>query len=276
MPDSSCWTRTPSVSSKISLLAGHLLKTPTRMALRKSVATDENDLLLVVNGEDGSMAVFSLLRAQNVIAPSEFTTDGEYKDVGVDITTIYSVVKRTVDSVDQYYVETFDYDVQTDCCLTGGAAASAAVAHLVAKEVDIILDGAVQETQTVPGGGTVTFDRSSTTSYQIGLDYTVFVKTMPIELKIQSGSRLGFRKRVVEVNAIVYETQHMKINDTLIPFRALGSNVLDDPVPEFTGTKTLYGILGYTQNGQITITQDIPLKMTLLGMEYKVSVHQGT
>ena len=269
-------TQATYVSSKISLLAGHLLKTPTRMALRKSVATDENDLLLVVNGEDGSMAVFSLLRAQNVIAPSEFTTDGEYKDVGVDITTIYSVVKRTVDSVDQYYVETFDYDVQTDCCLTGGAAASAAVAHLVAKEVDIILDGAVQETQTVPGGGTVTFDRSSTTSYQVGLDYTVFVKTMPIELKIQSGSRLGFRKRVVEVNAIVYETQHMKINDTLIPFRALGSNLLDDPVPEFTGTKTLYGILGYTQNGQITITQDIPLKMTLLGMEYKVSVHQGT
>jgi len=264
------------VSSKISLLAGHLLKNPARMALRKSVATDENDLLLVVNGDDGSMAVFSLLRAQNVIAPSEFTTDGQYKDVGVDITTIYSVVKRTVDSVDQYFIETFDYEVQTDCCKTGAAASSVSMAHLEDAEVDIILDGAIQDKQIVPSGGTVNFSRAATTSYQVGLDYAVFVKTMPIELKIQSGSRLGFRKRVVEVNAIVFETQHMRINDTLIAFRVLGSDILDEPIPEFTGTKTLYGILGYTQNGQITITQDIPLKMTLLGMEYKVSVHQGT
>jgi hypothetical protein len=37
------------VTQKISLLAGHLLRTPTRMALRRSVATDENDLLLITN-----------------------------------------------------------------------------------------------------------------------------------------------------------------------------------------------------------------------------------
>jgi hypothetical protein len=68
----------------------------------------------------------------------------------------------------------------------------------------------------------------------------------------------------------------MKINNILIPFRALGSDILDEAVQEFTGTKTLHGILGYTQDGKITIEQDEPLKMILLGMEYKVSVHQGT
>ncbi len=68
------------VTSKISLLAGHLLKSPTRMALRRSVATDENDLLFIVNSTGGTIAAFSMLRVQNVIAPSEFTTDGEFFD----------------------------------------------------------------------------------------------------------------------------------------------------------------------------------------------------
>ncbi len=269
-------TQATYVSSKISLLAGHLLKGPTRMALRRSVATDENDLLMIVNSAGGSMAVFSLLRAQNVIAPSEWITDGEYVDVGVDITTIYAVVKRTINGTVQYYVETFDNDVQTDSCKTGGASPSVSMAHLEAKSVEVILDGALQPNQTVPSGGAVYFPRNSVTSYQVGLNYNVKMVTMPAELKISSGSRLGFRKRIVEVNAIVKDTQYMKINDVLIPFRELGAGILDEAIQEFTGTKTLHGILGYTQDGQITIEQDEPLKMILLGLEYKMSVHQGT
>ncbi len=121
------------VTSKISLLAGHLLKSPTRMALRRSVATDENDLLFIVNSTGGTIAAFSMLRVQNVIAPSEFTTDGEYIDVGVDLTTIYTVVKRTINSTTQYYVEVFDDSLQLDCAKSGGAAASVSMSHLVAK-----------------------------------------------------------------------------------------------------------------------------------------------
>jgi hypothetical protein len=268
-------TQATYVSSKISLLSGHLLKDPTRMALRRAVATDENDLLLITNS-GGTIAVFSLLRSQNVIAPSEWVTDGEYIDVAVDITTIYSVVKRTVNSVAQYYVEIFDDEIQTDCCKTGGAAASVSVSHLVAKSVEVILDGMLQANQTVPAGGTVTFPRSSTTSYQVGLNYNVKMVTMPVELKLPSGSRLGFRKRIVEVNAIVKDSQYMKINGIEVPFRAFNVSLLDTAITPYTGIKTVQGILGYTQEGKITIEQDEPLNLILLGMEYKVSVHQGT
>jgi hypothetical protein len=38
----------------------------------------------------------------------------------------------------------------------------------------------------------------------------------------------------------------------------------------------MHGLLGYTTEGKITIEQDVPLKMTLLGLEYKVATHQGT
>jgi hypothetical protein len=147
----------------------------------------------------------------------------------------------------------------------------------VGKSVDIILDGAVQANQTVASGGTVTFARSAASSYQIGLDYAVKVVTMPADLKISAGTRLGFKKRIVEVNVFVKDTQHLIINGTNVPFRSLDDpNVLDEEVPEFTGTKTLPGILGYSDEGKITIEQDIPLKMILLGLEYKISTYPGT
>lgn len=266
------------VTSKISLLSGHLLKTPKRMALRRAVDTDENDLLLIVNGDDGTLASYSLMRSQNVIAPSELVTaEGSFIDIGVDITTIYAVVKRTISGTDQYYVEKVEHGLLTDSVKTGGAAASVSMSHLVGKEVNIILDGIVQANQTVAAGGTVTFPRSSTTSYEVGLPIVVQATTMPIDLKIQSGTRLGFKKRIVEVNALVLETQNMVVNGIEVPFRSFDTPLtLDADVPEFTGTKVLHGILGYSNEAKITITQSAPLKFTLLGMEYKIAVHQGT
>jgi hypothetical protein len=270
-------TQATYVTQKISLLAGHLLKGPSRLALRRSVATDENDLLLITNTEDGTMAVFSLLRAQNVIAPSEFiTVDGAYIDVSVDISTIYTVVRRNVDGVNQFYVEIFDNNLLTDSAKSGtGVVTTVAMPHLVSETVNILEDGTVQANQVVPSGGTVTLPRATVSSYEIGLPIAVEARTMPVDLKLQTGTRLGFKKRIVEVNALVADTQHMKINGTQIPFRAFGE-ILDKPVAEFTGTKVLHGILGYSQEAKITVSQDIPLKMTLLGMEYKVATHQGT
>jgi hypothetical protein len=270
-------TQATYVTQKISLLAGHLLKGPSRLALRRSVATDENDLLLMTNSNDGTMAVFSLLRAQNVIAPSEFiTVDGAYIDVSVDISTIYTVVRRNVNGTNQYYVEVFDNDLFTDSAKSGtGVVSTVTMSHLVTESVNIIEDGAVQANQAVPAGGTVTLPRATSSSYEIGLPIAVEARTMPVDLKLQTGTRIGFKKRIVEVNALVANTQHMKINGTQIPFRAFG-DILDEPVTEFTGTKVLHGILGYSQEAKITISQDIPLKMTLLGMEYKVATHQGT
>lgn len=265
------------ITNKISLLAGHLLMGPVKIALRRTVATDENDLLLIVNGTSGTMAAFSLLRGQNVIAPSEFVTDGSFVDVGVDITTIYSVVKRTIDGVDQWFVEYFDDDVYTDCAVVGGAAASISAAHLVGETVNVKLDGTVQANQVVPVGGSVVFSRSSTTSCEVGLPYSVVVKTMPVELRLQTGTRIGFRKRIVEVHALLNESQYLKINNIEVPIRSFDTaSIIDNDVPEFTGTKVLHGILGYSQDAQITVSQDLPLKLRLLGLEYKVAVHQGT
>lgn len=264
------------VTSRITLLSGHLLKTPKRIALRRATSTDEGDLLMVTNSSDGSMAVFSVMRSQQVVAPSEYTTDGEFMDVQTDVTDIYVVTKRVFNSTTRYFVELFRDSLFTDCAFTGGAAASASSLPHVAKSLNVICDGVPQGNETVSGGGSVTFDRASTTSYEVGLPFTVYAKTMPIELNLQTGTRLGFKKRIVQVNAVLDDSQHLNINNQPVPFQNFDNPLLDIPIPEFTGIKRLDGVRGYSKEQAIEISQTLPLKMTLLGLECKVAVHQGT
>lgn len=264
------------VTQRISLLSGHLLKAPTRMALRRATSTDEGDLLLMVNDTDGTMAAFSIMRSQQITAPSEFISDGLFKDVSVDVTDIYAVVKRTFSSTDKYFVELFSFDRFTDCAFVGGAAASASSLPHIGKSLNVICDGVPQGNETVSGGGSVTFDRASTSSYEVGLPFTVYAKTMPVEVKLQTGTRIGFKKRIVEINALVDTTQHLALNQNPVPFRTFDNPLLDDPEPTFTGSKRVNGVLGYSREASIEISQSLPLKMTLLGLEYKIAVTGGT
>jgi len=262
-------------SAKISLLSSHLLKSPEEMATRVSTSTDEGDRLLIVNGDDGSMACYTLLRSQNVIAPSEWTTDGEFINVGVDIDLIYVVVKRTINGSDVYLVELFDDEIFVDSAKSGGAAASVTMDHLQGETVQIVRDGIVEAVQVVPASPyTITFAQAATSSYQVGLNFNTEIKTLPVEPGLQSGPLRGFKKRIFEVNAEVYDTQSMTIGGKEIAFRRLDGAILDSAVPAFTGIKTLHGILGYTYEGQITIGQSVPLKMTVLGIDYKLSAGQ--
>ena len=263
------------VTSRISLLSGHLLKGPKRIALRRATSTDEGDLLLVVNATDGTLAVFSVMRSQQVVAPSEYTTDGTFVDVQTDVNDIYCATKRTFNGTDRYFVELFQDARFTDCAFIGGAAASASSLPHEGKALNVICDGVPQSNETV-SSGSVTFDRASTASYEVGLPFTVLAKTMPAEIQLQSGTRVSFKKRIVQVNAIVNDSQHLNINSQPVPFRNFDNPLLDLPIQEFTGVKRLDGIRGYEREAAIEVTQTLPLKMTLLGLEYKIAVHQGT
>lgn len=257
----------------ISALSSHLLKNPVDMAARRAASTDESDRLFVVNGTDGSMAVYSILVGQNVIAPSRFTTDGEFIAIGVEVAEVYVIVKRTINGSDKYMLEKFNPDLTLDSAKSGGAAASVNMNQLQGETVSIIRDGVIEPSQVVPASPyTITFATAATTSYQVGLDYTVTARTMPAEPVLSSGSVQGFKKRIIQVDAIINNTQDMTINGKQVSFRNFGEDVLDTAVQPFTGIKTAHGLLGYSGTGQITISQSVPLAMTVLGLEYRLSV----
>ncbi len=257
------------VSTNISLLSSHLLSTPIDMALRKATSTTEGDLLLVIN-TNGTMAMYTLLKDQNVIAPSLGSTDGEFVNVAVDVETMYFVVKRTINSSDVYYVEAFNEDNTTDSAvLLSGASKPSTTAvsgldHLEGETVKVIVDDAMQSDKTVSSGA-ITLDAVPTTYVEIGLNFTPTVKTLPVELKLPSGNILAQKKRIVEATTLLYLTQNLTMDGNDFAFTAASF---------FTGKKRRKPMLGYDRNGQITISQSQPLFFTLLGIEYKVSVGQ--
>lgn len=262
-------------AAKISLLSSHLLKSPSEMAVRKATSTDEGDRLLIVNDDDGSIACYTLLRSQKVVAPTEWQTDGSFISIGVDISDAYVVVKRTVGGSDAYYVELFEEDLTLDCAkqaTVGSSTASVSgLSHLEGRSVKVVRDGVLEADKTV-SSGSITFTRAATSSYQIGLTYTPLIKTLPPAPRMQSGSIRGAKKRVYDIILDLYETQDITVQHRQIAFRNFGTSVLDQPIDEYTGLKKIENLLGYDREGAITITQTVPLRMTVLGIEYKISV----
>ena len=260
------------ISNNISLLSSHLLVTPSDMALRKATSTDDGDLLLIVNSYDGSLATYSILKGQNVIAPSLCTTDGSFMNVAVDVDVIYFVVKRTVNSATKYYIECFNDDYTTDAAVQytvtagnlPGSTSVSGLGHLEGKTVKIAADDAMQTDKTVSSGA-ITTDSTASIFMEIGLDYTPIIKTMPVELKLPSGNVVAQKKRIVETTAQLYLSQNMTINGSDMPFTA---------ATFFTGKRRRKPMLGFDRMGQITVSQSAPLFFTLLGLEYKVSVGQ--
>ena len=126
-----------------------------------------------------------------------------------------------------YYLEKFNESLTLDSAKTGAAASSVTMAHLNGKTVEIVRDGVLEASQTVPASPhTVTFATAATSSHQVGLDYSVTLKTMPAEPKLPQGTVQGVNKRIVQVDAIVHKTQNMSINGKLVPFRKFGTSVL--------------------------------------------------
>ena len=100
---------------------------------------------------------------------------------------------------------------------------------------------------------------------------------MPVELQLPGvPSVQAQKKRIVDVNPILYRSQNLAINGTEVNLSTL-------PIPgsggvsTFTGTKRQKGILGYSTDAIISITQTQPVFLTLLSLDYSVStgVHNG-
>jgi len=276
------------VANNISLLSSHLIIDPQKMALRPATDTTEGDLLMIINGTStsgyrtastpfaGGMACFMMNKGQNIIAPSFFETDGDFIDVAVDLDDIFVVVKRTIGGSAKYYLEVFDDDFTTDSAVQKSTSFSGTSysghAHLNGKTVAVIRDDIVDPSVTVSSGAVTTIAQPA--SYmEAGLDFDVEVKTMPFEAKLASGSVQSQKRRILEIAPILYKSQNIAINGFDIPLETFPISGTGG-VPTFSGSKKTMGFRGYTRDAQITITQTQPVFLTVLSLDFKVSIGQ--
>ncbi len=77
------------------------------------------------------------------------------------------------------------------------------------------------------------------------------------------------KRRILEASPIMYQTQNLTVDGKEVPTQEILSGA--GGVTAFTGVKTVEGLPGFSLAGQVTLSQDKPLFMTVLSLDYKVS-----
>lgn len=269
------------IADNLSLLSSHMIEDPVDFVKRRSTSTEENDLLVLVN-TDGTAAICSAIRNQQVIAWSRMDTpNGDLLRVGVDDTDLYFLVERTVDGATKHFVERFDSTLRHDSAVYVDTSSSSTnlltAAHLPNQSaVHAYADDNYQGDFVLDASGQATMPNDADTYYEAGYFFEVEAFTLPIEPGLQDGTSFGRKKRVVEITTELSETEHIVLNGRDVAFKRFGvagsGSPLDVDGVSFTGRHTEEGYLGYSEKAQIKVTKNRPGKMTLLGVSAKVSI----
>ena len=140
--------------------------------------------------------------------------------------------------------------------------------HLEGVSVSILGDGATHPERTVSAGA-ITLARYVTKAH-VGINYQSTLKTMRIESGAVDGTAQGKIKRLQHATLRLYRSVGIKVGESetktdLIPFRS-SSQRMDQAISLFTGDKQIEFDGGYDTDGFVTVIQDQPLPLTLLGI----------
>ena len=205
----------------------------------------------------------------------------------LDEDQVWMIVQRNIGGTTKRFVEfLMPYDFGTDIKdaffvdsgLTYDGAAATSVSglgHLEGQVVTILADGATHPTKTVSSGA-ITLDRSAQ-KVHVGLGYNATLKTMRIEAGSEDGTSQGKLKRIHDVTLRLYRTVGAKVGPNtatidIIPFRS-SADEMDQPLDMFTGDKTLEFAGGIDTDAFVTVQQQQPLPMTLLGIFARLQTH---
>jgi hypothetical protein len=197
---------------------------------------------------------------------------------------LWMVVKRTINGGTKRYIEylkPFDFgtDIEdayfVDCGLSYDSAASSSTltgySHISGQSVSILGDGAVQPNVTVGSGGTVSLSIASLVAH-VGLPYTSTLQTQRPEGGAQDGISQGRPKRIHSAFVRLYNSIGMQIGpdeDNLdeVPFRT-SADLMDSSVTMFNGDKEVVFPGDWETEGRVTIVQEQPLPITVIGIGY--------
>lgn len=265
-------------SNFVSLLSSHLVDSPVDFALRKATSTEDGSYLLLVKG-DGNLTVANILKSQAITSFVEQGTDGNFKSCGVDVADMYFVVEREIDGETINFVERFNNDHYLDASVrvTTGLPTDTftGLTHLEAETVSIYADDSNLPDETV-SGGSVTIDRDAETSCEIGMNFTPTVTDLPVSRQFGGEVTLTGRKlNISEISLRLKDTSDIVVNGKSVSFRSFGpsgsGSPLDAAPTQFTGVKRILGWRGWTEDAQVTITQNKPGPMNVLAIKKRIN-----
>jgi hypothetical protein len=266
------------VTQDLSVLASHLITQPVDMALLSGTQSDDANWVFFVNN-DGKGVILNTLRAQDITGFTRWENTGSIKGVCVVDEDLYLITERTVNSATVKFLErwNFDYkmDASTKIAPTSSQTVLTGLDHLEGQTVQIVADGVVLQPRAV-SSGSITLESSETgyTSVEVGLNFPIELKPMPLNTNVGSGQNQMRLKRVVRINSRVFESSGVYVNGNAVPIRAFGAapdTPLDNPPDVLTGIiDDIYGTDGWTREEVPVFTVPDPTPFHIQMIEFEV------
>lgn len=264
-------------STPITVLAQHLVNDVQTIAAWQGSGSEDANYLFIVNG-DGTMAVYNTLRAQEIAAFTQWTTQGEYRAVACLDELRWIAVEREIDGTAVLHLEILDDDYYLDDAVQiahdPADSAITGVDHLDGQLCRVRADGFVLDDVTpVSGDATATaigqeFDAEL---IEVGLGFSPTIKTMPLSGEFGNGPTYMRKARVINVGMLVKDSLGLKLNGRPIADSFYDLDNFDEAPTPFSGIRRMEETTNWDRELKTqTISQDDPLPFHILALDIEI------
>jgi hypothetical protein len=261
------------LSPPLSALASFLIRRARDLAAWKGSGDDDSNLVLVVN-DDGTIAVLNTLRAQDVAAWTQWTTQGDYKAATAVVEDIWLAVLR---SGGRMMIEVLDESVRTDAAITrtsatvGDPTTVDGLGHLEGDEVYVVTsDGLIFEPQIVDDGEVEVSQSLVSTAHEAGLTFPWRCETMPLNTDFGNGANFMRRKRMVWARAYVVDTEALDFNGKRFYDRVYDEENFDEAAGVLGGVIEFNRGTEWQKELRIPFGGDLPARAEVLALDIAV------
>jgi hypothetical protein len=236
---------------------------------------------------DGTLAVYHGVRVEQISSWSKWVTDGKVKSIVTILDEIFLYIERTVNEATVHSLEKLDDTFTLDMAESSSESASetsifSGLTDWANQEVHVVAShGKVADSDyrknaydlgkfTVDGSGNLDISPHKANSVHIGFSYDATIKTLPIEIEMPYGSTFNVPKRVSSVDVNLYSTLGIEVNGSSLILRTVSDDMSAAPTPK-TGHERFY-LMGWSNDGQVTIEADTPLDATVLSLSMEVTL----
>ena len=257
-------------SNDISVLSSQLISNPKDMAILKGSTTEDSNWLFIIN-QDGNAGVLNTMRNQDINGFTRWTapTGSTLQSCCTVDDELYVITSRVFGTSSINYLERWNFDrlldgsVKQTVTATGSDVVVTVGSHLTGYTVGVNADGDVLPDRACTGAtGVITItaaelDGFSTRSLEVGLNFNVKVKSMPLNTNpgIRSGQNTMKRKKITNINLRVYESAGIYIDGNAVPIRQFG-DAQDTPLNTPFTPRT--GIIEDDAGGNGWLTEVVP------------------
>ena len=257
-------------SNDISVLSSQLINNPKDMAILKGSTTEDANWLFIIN-QDGNAGVLNTMRNQDINGFTRWTapTSNKLQSCCTVDNELYVITNRIFGTSSINYLEHWNFDqlldgsVNKTVTATGSDVVVTVGSHLTGYTVGVNADGDVLPNRACTGAtGVITItaaelDGFTTRSLEVGLNFIVKVKSMPLNTNpgTRGGQNVMKRKKITNINLRVYESAGIYIDGNPVPIRKFGETPYAPLNTSFT-PKT--GTIEDNRGGQGWDTQVVP------------------